>query len=251
MQSLTTHDGFRLAYYRLAEGKGVPIVLQHGFSASTASEWVDCGIAARLAELGRPVFGIDALGHGKSDAPHESRHYGERRMARDIGVLLDVIGAEDADLVGYSMGAIVTLIAATHEPRLRRVVAGGVGEAVVLLGGVDTRALDNFVLEQALRAEHIGEVPEMVRGFRQWVDQNGSDRLALAAAAASANRTPIALDTISAPTLIIAGRSDPLAIHPEVLASAVPGARLTLVDGDHTSARLNPQFVSEIAAFLA
>ncbi|WP_421760912.1 alpha/beta fold hydrolase [Devosia sp.] len=251
MQFLTTPDGFRLAYYELAEGEGRPIVLQHGFSASTASEWVECGIAARLGELGRPVVGIDALGHGKSDAPHESRHYGERRMARDIGVLLDEIGAEEADLVGYSMGAIVTLIAATHERRLRRVVAGGVGEAVVLLGGVDTRALDNGVLEQALRADDPGDVPEMVRGFRQWIDQNGSDRLALAAHASAINTAPIALDTITAPTLIIAGRSDPLAINPDVLVAAIPGAWLALVDGDHTSARLNPQFVSEIAAFLA
>lgn len=251
MQHLTTPDGFRLAYYRLAEGQGRPIVLQHGFSASTASEWVGCGIAARLAELGRPVMGIDALGHGRSDAPHESRHYGERRMARDISVLLDVIGAEEADLVGYSMGAIITLIAATHEPRLRRVVAGGVGEAVVVVGGVDTRALDNGVLEQALRADDPGEVPEMVKGFRQWVDQNGSDRLALAAAAASANRTPIALDSITAPALIIAGREDPLAVNPGMLAAAVPNAQLVLVEGDHTSARLNPQFVREVSAFLA
>jgi hypothetical protein len=31
-------------------------------------------------------------------------------MARDLAVLLDTIGAEEADLVGYSMGAIVALI---------------------------------------------------------------------------------------------------------------------------------------------
>src|SRR5690606_4517305 len=145
-----TSDGFELAWYGLAPGAaGPPIILQHGYSSSSWHEWVACGIAGALAGLGRPVYALDALGHGASDKPHDERHYGEARMARDVCELADRLGLVQFDLVGYSMGGVVAVLVGTREPRLRRLVLGGIGEAVVLLGGVDTRALDNSLLAMA------------------------------------------------------------------------------------------------------
>ncbi len=244
-------DGIGLAVHELGGGPdGVPIVLQHGFSATTQTEWVDCGIAARLDGLGRRVVGLDARGHGASDKPHQSRFYGEARMAADIRELATHLGFARYDLVGYSMGAVIALLVATDEPRLRRLAIGGVGEGVVACGGVDRRALDNRLLAAAMRADDISGFPAHVRGFRTGAEARGNDCLALAAHADVVHASPIALDRIAVPTLLLAGDVDPLAVRPEILAAAIPGARLVLVPGDHGSARTGPGFVAALAGFL-
>jgi pimeloyl-ACP methyl ester carboxylesterase len=248
----TSSDGFRIAWHELGGPRdGVPVILQHGYTANTQSEWVGCGIAAAIAGLGRRVIGIDALGHGASDRPHEPRHYGEARMARDVSALVSQLRLAAFDLVGYSMGAVVSVLCATDEPRLRRLAIGGVGEAVVLLGGVDTRALDNNILAEVMLAEDPSAFPEGVQAFRRNAEARGNDRLALAAQARAVHARPIALDRIAVPTLVLAGTSDPLAIHPEVLAAAIPGAKLKPVPGDHGTARTSPEFTRALVAFLA
>lgn len=248
----TTTDGFRIAWHELGgPPDGFPVILQHGYTANTQSEWVSCGIAAAIAGLGRRVIGIDALGHGATDRPHEPEHYGEARMARDVSALATHLRLSSFDLVGYSMGAIVSLICATNEPRLRRLAIGGVGEAVVLLGGVDTRALDNNVLAEVMLADDPSAFPEGVQNFRRNAEARGNDRFALAAQARVVNSRPIPLDRIKVPTLVIAGTSDPLAVRPEVLADAIPGARLELVPGDHGTSRTSSEFTRALVAFLA
>ena len=117
----TTADGFRIAFHELAgPSDAFPVILQHGYTANTESEWMSCGIAASIAALGRRVIGIDALGHGASDRPHEPEHYGEARMARDVSALASHLNLPRFDLIGYSMGAVVALLCATGEPRLGR-----------------------------------------------------------------------------------------------------------------------------------
>ena len=155
------------------------------------------------------------------------------------------------DLVGYPMGAIVALIAATREPRIRRLVVGGVGAGVVELGGVDTRVIGNQALVAALEADDPAAVadPEAA-GFRLFADAPGADRRALAAHARAVHASPSALDRIAAPTLVVAGEADPLAARPEVLAAAVPGARVERVPGDRMAAAADPRFAVLIVEFL-
>lgn len=246
-----TRDGFRIAFHELGgPPDGFPVILQHGYTANTQSEWVSCGIAAAIAGIGRRVIGIDALGHGASDRPHEPEHYGEARMAADVGALATHLSLGAFDLVGYSMGAIVSVIVATRETRLRRLAIGGVGEAVVVLGGVDTRTLDNNVLAEVMLADDPSSFPEGVQAFRRNAEARGNDRLALAAHARVVHASPIALGDIRVPTLLLAGTSDPLAIRPEILAAAIPGARLELVPGDHGTSRTSPEFTRALVAFL-
>jgi pimeloyl-ACP methyl ester carboxylesterase len=246
-----TRDGFRIAWHELGgPPDGFPVILQHGYTANTQSEWVVPGIADAIAGLGRRVIGIDALGHGASDRPHGPEHYGEVRMARDVSALASHLNLSQFDLVGYSMGAVVAVLCASFEPRLRRLAIGGVGEAVVLLGGVDTRALDNNVLAEVMLADDPSAFPEGVQGFRRNAEARGNDRFALAAQARVVHSAPIALASITAPTLVIAGRADPLAVRPEVLAAAIPGARLELVPGDHGTGRTSPEFTAALLDFL-
>jgi pimeloyl-ACP methyl ester carboxylesterase len=108
---LTTSDGLQLVYYEWGEhGKGPPVVLHHGFVANARANWEGPGVVQALVGAGRRVVAADARGHGDSDKPHDAARYGEARMAEDLATLVDTIGAGEVDLVGYSMGAVVSLL---------------------------------------------------------------------------------------------------------------------------------------------
>jgi len=250
--SFTTSDGLRLAWSELGTGDGLPpILLQHGFSASTHSEWIECGIAQRLAGLGRRVIGVDARGHGHSEKPHLSRYYGEDRMARDLAELADHLDLGSFDLVGYSMGGVIATVLATREARLRRVVISGVGEAVVLTGGVDRRVLATDELAACLRAADATGFSPIAQAFRAGALARGNDLAALAAQCDAVADRVIDFSAIKADVLVVAGDADPLAVRPERLAGAISGARLVLVPGDHTAARLSADYTAALLAFLA
>ena len=87
--------------------------------------------------------------------------------------------------------------------------------------------------------------------FRAFADAVGADRRALAAQAAAVHSRPIDTAAIKVPTLVLAGDADPLAVRPQVLADAIPGAKLAVVPGDHLTAVTNPAFASAVVSFLA
>lgn len=252
MHTFTASDGVEIAYRQWGSPDGrPPVLLHHGFVADSHINWVAPGVVDALVGAGRRVVAHDARGHGRSGKPHDPAAYGERTMARDLRTLIDVLDAGQVDLVGYSMGAVVSLIAATEEPRIRRLVVGGVGAGVVELGGVDTRVLDNDALIAALEADDPATITHAESaGFRLFADAVGADRRALAAHARVVHAEPIALDRIAAPTLVVAGDADPLAARPHVLAGAIAGATLRVVPGDHTGAVADPAFAGALLAFL-
>ena len=253
MRSFTTWDGIAIAYQEWGEQASLPpVVLHHGFVADANANWVVPGLVPALVAAGRHVVAPDARGHGRSEKPHDPRFYGEQRMARDLAMLLEVIGAGHIDLVGYSMGAVVALIFASDDQRVRRLVVGGVGSGVIECGGVDRRAVSNESIIEALSAADPVALGESGAGaFRALADALGADRGALVAQARSVFRGEIALDRISAPTLVLAGEADPLAVRPQVLADAIPDARLQVLSGDHAGAVLDARFSRSIVEFLA
>ena len=252
MERFTSSDGVEIAYDVWGSGSGPPVVLHHGFSADAIVNWVGPGVVDALVAAGRLVVALDARGHGRSGKPHDPAAYGETIMARDLSALVDRLDAPSVDLVGYSMGAIVSLIAATEDPRVRRLVVGGVGAAVVELGGVDTRVLPPAVVVDALTTDDPAAITDRWGAeFRAFADAVGADRRALAAQAAAVHAAPIPLDRITAPTLVLAGDDDPLAARPSVLADAIPSAEVRMLTGDHLAAVGDPAFASSIVEFLA
>jgi pimeloyl-ACP methyl ester carboxylesterase len=254
MKSFRTWDDLEIVYQEWGEVQtgGLPtVVLHHGFVANADANWLATGVVGALTSAGRKVIAPDARGHGNSEKPHDPDRYGEQRMARDLAVLVDTIEADEIDLVGYSMGAIVSLLFASSDERVRRLVIGGVGSGVIECGGVDRRVVSNDAIIEALSAEDTSklEVPQAL-AFRQLADALGSDREALAAQAVSVYRGEIALGRITAPTLLLAGDTDPLAIRPQVLADAIPGARLELLSGNHIEALGDERFKQSIVDFL-
>lgn len=245
-------DGVEISYRCWEQDSELPLVLlHHGFVASGRTNWEAPGIVRKLVESGRRVATIDARGHGNSGKPHDPACYGEARMAEDVTTLIDVLAEPEVDLVGYSMGAVVALLTAVRDRRIRRLVVGGVGAAVVELGGVDTRVLPAEMLVQVLRADDPASVADSpAASFRAFADAIGGDRVALAAQAASVHARPIPLDRIEAATLVLAGDDDPLAARPELLASALRAAVVRRVPGDHMTVLREPGFATELIDFV-
>jgi pimeloyl-ACP methyl ester carboxylesterase len=256
MKRFESWDGIEIAYWEWGEGSTTPapVVLHHGFVANAEANWIATGVVDALVAAGRRVIAPDARGHGHSEKPHDPARYGEQLMAEDLRVLLDRIGARTVDLVGYSMGAIVALILSSRDRRVRRLVVGGVGSGVIECGGVDRRAVSNEAIIRALSADADDPAsidnPEAA-AFRALADALHADRIALVAQARSVYKGGVALDRISALTLILAGDEDPMAVRPEVLAEAIPNAVLQTLAGNHIEALVDPRFARSIVEFLA
>ncbi|MFT4035392.1 MAG: alpha/beta fold hydrolase [Patulibacter sp.] len=258
MERFTTSDGVAIAYEYddSAPGELGPVVLLHGFGVNSQLSWGGVGVVDGLADAGRRTLMIDARGHGESDAPHDPARYGEQRMARDVGELVDALGFGAYDLVGYSMGAVTALLVAADDRRVRRLVAGGVGAGVLETGGVDRRELPPELVVPALLADDPRAAGTALHPlgtvWRSFVDTIGADRLALAAQLTAMHDGGVALASITAPTLVLAGASDNLAARPQLLADAIPQARLyQLPAADHLGAPSHPRFLPAITDFLA
>ena len=110
-------------------------------------------------------------------------------------------GAPVVDLVGYSMGAVVALIAAVRDARIGRLAIGGVGPRLVMeLADDDRRAAQRRLLADALRVADPSAITiASARQFRTFADYVGGDRLALAAQAEALYSEPIPVHLITRP----------------------------------------------------
>jgi pimeloyl-ACP methyl ester carboxylesterase len=105
-------DGTRIGFSRT--GKGPPLVLVHGTSA-TSARWA--GITPVFAN-DFTVYAIDRRGRGASG---DSDSYSIEREFEDVAAVVDSIG-EPVNLLGHSFGAICSLEAALRTKNLRKLV---------------------------------------------------------------------------------------------------------------------------------
>lgn len=107
---MRTGDGLELRVVAFG-GAGTPIVVLHGLMGRATTWWP---VARRLTRYGR-VVGLDARGHGRSEARGP---WTTERMAADVADLLAETGP--AVVVGHSMGGLHGLVAAARHPHLVR-----------------------------------------------------------------------------------------------------------------------------------
>jgi pimeloyl-ACP methyl ester carboxylesterase len=113
-------DGQRIAYECIDTGRAA--VFLHGLSDSRHS-WHELGYVQPLLAAGSQVILMDCRGHGDSGKPHDPAAYAPRRRAEDVVSVLDTVGVERADLIGYSMGGGTALATALFFPqRVHRLV---------------------------------------------------------------------------------------------------------------------------------
>jgi len=118
-------DGIQIHY--ADRGRGVPVVLLHGFTGSYARHWEGPGVMEALETAGYRAIAMDCRGHGQSGKPRDSSQYG-LEMVRDVVRLLDRLNVERAHIVGYSMGgAIANQLLVRYPSRLLTVTLLGAG----------------------------------------------------------------------------------------------------------------------------
>jgi pimeloyl-ACP methyl ester carboxylesterase len=95
-------------------GRGVPLVVVHGFSAEGI---LYAQTLSRLVDLGFKVIAVDTAGHGGTlGLPTNAQSMGS--YAELLGRVLDHLGVGQAVLVGHSMGGrLVTELAAAQPER--------------------------------------------------------------------------------------------------------------------------------------
>jgi pimeloyl-ACP methyl ester carboxylesterase len=246
MQSFNS-DGVRIAF--TDEGEGEPILLIHGFASNVATNWRDAHWLRTLTGAGRRVVAFDNRGHGQSEKLYDPELYGAPEMAEDARRLLDHLGIERADVMGYSMGArIAAFLVFKHPERVRSLVLAGAG--INFVHGM----VGSGPIARALEAPRIEDVTnETARSFRAFAEQTGSDLKALAACIRGPREKirPEDLAKIAVPTLVGVGSKDVIAGSGEELARLIPGAQLLDIEGrDHMKAVGDARFKQGVLDFL-
>lgn len=248
-----TSSGVRIAYVDLAptgEDRGEPILLIHGFASNHAVNWTNTLWTKTLAHDGRRVIALDNRGHGQSEKLYDPAQYTTSIMARDAVNLLDHLGVERADVMGYSMGARITaFMALEHPSRLRRAILGGLGDRLVR-----SAALPSNIAE-AMEAKSLDDLTQpMERMFRAFAETTKSDLRALAACIRG-NRQSLTTKGAAAivcPTLVAVGTKDEVSGDGPALARLLPNARALDIPGrDHNLAVGDKAYKQGVLAFLA
>jgi pimeloyl-ACP methyl ester carboxylesterase len=228
------------------------LVLVHGFASNRAEGWRRLGWLGALERKGYRAVALDLRGHGESDKPHDPALYDRALMAADILALIDHLALGRVDLLGYSMGAHLSLAVALAAPdRVDRLILGGVGESLLTGGPLSATPM---TMAQALVVEDPGEIADpILRGFRLFAENQGEDRRALAACSKGRAESVSmdALQRLAVPTLVVAGARDDIAGDPQGLADALPGAKAkSLAACDHFSAIPHALFKAAVFDFL-
>jgi pimeloyl-ACP methyl ester carboxylesterase len=294
MKTFSSFDGTEIAY--LDEGEGRPVVLVHGFSVSGPTNFgpwpalepyldaiaaalaeaspdlpalhfprpeapMDEGLIAALVASGRRVVAPDMRGHGASGKPLDAVAYRDRAMARDVLALLDHLGLERVDVLGYSMGSgVVAQLASLAPERVTSIVLGGIGSWIVTGEpfltppelGSPYDSVEAFTEEAARSLE--GEPAGFGASYVPLVRAAGMD----ARVAASIMREQIRdtvepgdLRRLEVPVLVLNGDADFVAQFQQAgLAQYFADVRYGTCGGDHLGAVFDRDFQQTVVDFL-
>lgn len=214
-------------------GEGAPMLLLNGLTRPLESWQV-------FAEgiTGRTLISFDAPGVGHS--PRTRLPMSISRLARLAAAVLDELGHEAADVVGFSHGGAVAQQLAFDAPaRVRRLVllSTSCGFGATLPGWRVPPLQRLLAVSEPLlwpRPDTLGTVFHAV-AFMTW------------------SSIPF-LGAIQAPTLVICGDEDRVVppVNSRLLASRIPGARLVMLPAGHDVQRPRPAqaLARAVACFL-
>jgi pimeloyl-ACP methyl ester carboxylesterase len=234
------HGGARIWYGTVGQGR--PVLLLHG-GLGSGEDWAHQVPA--LVARGHRVILVDSRGQGRSRFAG-ALHYED--MAGDVIAVLDALELRQADFVGWSDGAIVSLILAMRHPeRVGRVFAFG---ANMSLDGLkpDGGGSPMIAKISALgRARYLRVAPQG--------DYAAMAEAVFAMQAREPTYTAAELAAIGGPRILIASGAHEEFIetsHSAFLARTIPGAALLILpDVSHFALWQRPERFNEaLLAFL-
>jgi class 3 adenylate cyclase len=247
-------DGVNIGYQVIGDGP-VTLVWCWGWISHLDLQWADAGLTRffeRLARFARVVI-YDKAGTGVSDPIRHVATLEER--ARDLRVVMDAAGVDQAAVMGESeAGPVAALFAATYPERT---------VALIIYGSLATGHPDDD--ELAAYGGRPGETARLVARLDDVLEHWGQGRSAdflspttaspvVRRAFGTVERSAVSpgmarglidallltdvravLNTIGVPTLVLHRRGDVIPIaHGRLLADRIPGARLVELHGsDH------------------
>lgn len=242
-----TVDG--LDYHVQVDGAGPTLLLLHGFTGSvrTWEPWLS-NWAAHFQ-----VVRVDLPGHGNTPAPKEPARITMERVCRDLAGILDRLGVERANLLGYSMGGRTALsFALTYPQRVQVLVLESASPGLAQAEERHERANRDEALARQIEAEGVAafvrrweEIPLFASQKRLSADireRIRAERLNQTAEGLAASLRGMGtgvqpswwekLRSLTHPVLLLTGEEDKKFCHiARRMKSRLPGARLQMVDG--------------------
>ncbi len=249
-----------LHYAEQGDQAGEAIIFLHGYSDS----WFSFSRVLPLLSPAYHAFALTQRGHGDSDKPQCC--YTPDDFAADVDAFMDVVGPEEATVVGASTAALFAQRMALSYPRRvgRLVLVGPQTPANEAISGFreEVQALEDPVPPEFVRAFQESTIYQPVP--QEFLDTVVSESLKLPArvwrdymeqAVLSIDQDYVLpLREIDVPTLILWGEQDPLFPREEQerLAAAIPGATLKVYpESGHAAHWDRPEWVvRDLEAFM-
>jgi pimeloyl-ACP methyl ester carboxylesterase len=242
-----------------------PFVLVHGFTGSRDDfrEHVP-----ELARLGRTIA-LDLRGHGGSSNSGRADDYTLDGLVADLHAAFDALDLERVDLLGHSLGGMVTLrYALAHPKRVASLVLMDTSASPIRMrfsekarAGIATLAREQGMgaLAIAMR-EMASRNPDAPPSAKRTEERMGSDVFWERVRRKLAAMDPVAWDTLSrslgeqvsvadrlgeiaCPTLVIVGAEDAAFLKPsdELVRGIFGATRVTVPDAAHSPQLENPE----------
>jgi pimeloyl-ACP methyl ester carboxylesterase len=245
--------------YFAEHGTGLPLLLIHGLMVT--GDMFEPVLGA--LEKRRRLIVPDLRGSGRSRTLPPP--YKVEQQAADLARLLESLGIEKADVLGYSQGgAVAQQFALDHSAHVRRLVLSNTyaHNAATFREKLESRLLPFLVrllgLERFARLVVSLGLSRVSKERAGWVVSLIADQdprlMIIAWKEAMAFDSRSLLGKIACPTLVIAGEKDngvPIH-HAEMLHKGIPGSKLVVVDGaDHALIWSHPDdFARVVTEFL-
>ena len=241
LQGYVAHDGARIWFSTY--GAGAPVILLHGGLANS-DYWGDQVPA--LVQAGHRVILIDSRGHGRSS--RDERPYTYELMESDVIAVMDALSVPKAAVVGWSDGAIISLVMALKHPGGLTGVfafAANMDPSGVKSGTDSDPVFGRFEREAGLAYARLSPTPNDYAGFQKAIGRMWDTE---------PNYKVADLETIHVPVAIVDGDHDEAIVpaHTRYLAASIPGAKLIILPGlSHFSMLQDPAaFNAAVLGFL-
>ncbi len=252
-------NGVRIFYTE--RGTGEPVVLVHGFGAHGDTNFRNPGTIAALAKNYR-VITMDARGHGLSGKPHALEDYGMETVD-DIKRLMDHLEIDRAHLVGYSMGALLTLKFMTMYPD-RLITASPCGNGWHIEGDPQLAIAERLAADLA-SGRGYGALFDLIDPLNRPVSpiiriaahgyfRAANDANALAQMVEGWRDLQVTEDDVkgtTVPSLCVIGENDRFRHGAERLADTKPNHELVLLKNRNHYNSFRREFIKNLQQFLA